>query len=107
MIREKRKMNRMRWRKRNPGTNTDAVKRSHESERHRGRSAGSLCLDGFVLLKDRGLHFARKGTVSGFGKMFVLHVRGMEFRIEFKDRAATVFDGSKCMFKYYLNMQKL
>jgi len=39
-------------------------------------------------------------------KMFVSMFEEWNSRIEFKDRAATVFDGSKCMFKYYLNMQK-
>jgi copper chaperone NosL len=38
--------------------------------------------------------------------MFVAMFADWNARIEFKDTTVAIFDGSKCMFKYYLNVKK-
>jgi copper chaperone NosL len=38
--------------------------------------------------------------------MFVSMFLDWNSRVEFKDSTTAVFDGSKCMFKYYLNLKK-
>ncbi len=38
--------------------------------------------------------------------MFVAMFTDWNARIEFKDASEAIFDGAKCMFKYYLNIKK-
>ena len=74
----------------------------------------ALCLT--ILLGFAGVSFAAGPMGSGSGPMHKVRCStcGMSVamfadwnaRIEFKDSSRAVFDGAKCMFKYYLDAKK-